>query len=545
MKTPLPRVAICVLASGLGWVGSPVAGQQVAADEYLKAVKVFADNVLDHGRDVYGPQKTPLFVDGLNVDTLEPPVWRRNGQRWMLSNLASQQNLFRTLDGLSAATGDPKYRQAAIEAIAYAFEHLQAPGGLLRWGGHTCYDALGDKVVSEAGQHELKHHYPYYELMRRVDPDATRRLIDGIWQAHVIRWDVLDVNRHGAYGRGIEKLWDNQYVGGEVPFVGKGLSFMMSGTDFVYAAAMLSRFTGDQRPLVWAKRLAKRYVEARHPETGLGASNFSVLASHRMEEQFPQFQGRFTEATVTDIYGARYTYCAICQLRLGEVLGPEGREFLQWGIEDLTARANHGYDEQANSFWAMLIDGTKLSPADVKKAGYVKPEWLEKRPVDSRHYLAYALAYKLSKSELMWRMTRGIGRALGLGELDTEPGQPGSIDPATSNNDPLVLFGLLELYEATHQRAYLDVAKRVADNALATRLQNGYFVESKAHLFTRFDDPTPLALLHLRAAVLNLPQKPPAFWCGRGYFHCPYDGKGRTYDVSVIYPQLRGHADEQ
>ena len=513
--------------------------EKAAPDQYLKAVQAFADRVLEHGRDEYGEKKTPLFVDGIHVDTLEPPVWKRNGETWVLSNLASQQNLFRTLDGLSAATGDPRYRRAACEAIRYALEHLQDSGGLLRWGGHTCYDALGDRVVSEARQHELKHHYPYYALMWQVDPQATRRLIEGIWDAHVIRWDVLDVNRHGSYGRSIDKLWDHEYVGGEVPFEGEGLSFMMSGTDFVYAAAMLSRFTGDERPLAWAKRLTRRYVDARHPVTGLGASNFNTRPDRRMQKQFPQFEGRFSEATVTDLYGARYTYCAICLLRLGEVLGPAGKEFLRWGVEDLTARATHGYDEASHSFWATLIDGTKLSPADRKNDGYVGEDWLKKRPVDSRHFLAYGLAYKLSGDALMWRMTRSIGAALGLGRLGAQPGSPGSPDWQTSNDDPLVIFGLLELGEATGDKTYVRLARRVADNALSTRLHNGFFVPSKDHVFATFDDPAPLALLHLRSAMLDAAEKPPAFWGGRGYFHCPYDGHGRTYDVRVIYPQLR------
>lgn len=532
-----------LLVLGAVSMGAPILGADDAMDEHLRVVTEFADNVLAHGRDVHGPKKTPLFVDWINVDTLQPPRWRRDGEEWILSNLASQQNLLRTLVGLSTATGDPKYRQAAVDAITYAFENLQDVGGLLRWGGHTCYDALGDRVVSEAKQHELKHHYPYYELMWEVDREATRRYIEGVWAAHVIRWDILDFNRHGKYGQSdLGELWDHEYVGGKVPFEGKGLTFMMSGTDLVYAAAMLSHFTADEKPLIWAKRLARRYVEARHPETGLGAANFSVRPDHRMQNQFPQFEGRFTEATITDIYGARYTYCAICQLRLGEALGDEGREFSQWGLEDLTARAKHGYDENTNSFVAMLIDGGKLSPADRKKDGYVKVEWLQPRRATSAHFLAYALAYKLTKDDLMRRMTSSIARGLGLGELVPQSGGV-KIRQDTTSDDPVTIFGLLELHQATGKNVYLDLAKRVADNALATRVRNGFFVEGKDHLCARFDDPTPLALLHLRAALLGLPEKPPIYWHGRGYFHCPFDGKGRTYDNTVFYTQRRSAPD--
>ncbi|MHC4584409.1 MAG: hypothetical protein ACYS3N_07740, partial [Planctomycetota bacterium] len=69
--------------------------------KYLNAVRNFADNVLKYGRDTYGAKHTPLFVDGLNIHTHEPVKWiSPEGEKWILSNLASQQNLFRTLDGL-------------------------------------------------------------------------------------------------------------------------------------------------------------------------------------------------------------------------------------------------------------------------------------------------------------------------------------------------------------------------------------------------------------------------------------------------------------
>jgi len=513
------------------------------AEKYLHVVRIFADKVLEHGRDVYGPIKTPLFVDGINVDTLEPAIWIRDGKKRILSNQASQQNLFRTLVGLSAATGDPKYRDAVVEAIRYAFEHLRDSSGLLYWGGHAYYDALADKPTGGLPEsimvHELKHHNPFYELMWLIDPEATRRYIEAVWDAHVLNWENLDVNRHGKYGRTPDNVWQHDYKGGPVPFESTGLSFMHSGSDFFYAAALLSYLSGDDQPLVWAKRLASRYVEARHPETQLGASNFTVHTTHRMEKQFPQFNGRFTEATVTDIYGSRYSDCAICQLHLAEILGPKGQDFLRWGIEDLTARATYGYDEKTNSFSAMLIDGTVLSPADRINEGYVKASWLSPRVADMCYFYAYAKAYKLSKKQLMWKMVRSIGRGLGLGDLGETPDKSEKINYRTPNYDPIIIFGLLELHEAIHSDAYLKLAMRVADNALHIRFNNGFFVESRECLFSKFDECMPLALLHLRAALLNLSEYPPAYTGSRGFYHGYYDGKDRTYDTYVIYRRFR------
>ena len=33
--------------------------------------------------------------------------------------------------------------------------------------------------------HELKHDFPYYEFMYEVNPQATKRFIEGFWAAHV------------------------------------------------------------------------------------------------------------------------------------------------------------------------------------------------------------------------------------------------------------------------------------------------------------------------------------------------------------------------
>jgi len=162
-------------------------------NRYLNAVIEFADNVLKYGRDTYGPKHTPLFVDGLNVNTHEPVKWiAPNGDRWILSNLASQQNLLRTLDGLTRITGDPKYKQAAMDAIKYAFENLRSPNGLLYWGGHAVYDAGADRPIGR-NIHEFKCHYPYYELMWEVNPQATKQFIEAFWSTTILNWSNLVV----------------------------------------------------------------------------------------------------------------------------------------------------------------------------------------------------------------------------------------------------------------------------------------------------------------------------------------------------------------
>ena len=254
--------------------------------KYLDAVREFADNVLKYGRDTYGPKHTPLFVDGLMVrdpndpnygkdGVFKPVEWiAPNGDRWVLSNLASQQNFFRTLVGLTRITGDPKYKQAAMDAIKYAFENLRSPNGLLYWGNTTAYDIRGDEVVGwRIGDHHvhvLKAHLPYYELMWQVNPDVTKTFIESFWSAHVIDWSNLAMDRIGQFYDELEQAWRHEYRGGPTFLEwGSGLSFFNAGSDLVYAAASLAKLSGDKEPLIWAKRLVRRYVKTRHPQTGI------------------------------------------------------------------------------------------------------------------------------------------------------------------------------------------------------------------------------------------------------------------------------------
>ena len=541
------RVTLVASVLGLPLPASTTAGEE---ERYMKAAREFADNVLKHGRDVYGPKHTPLLVDGLNVDTREPAKWKRNGTEWVLSNLASQQILFRTLDGLTALTGEPKYRQAACDAIRYAFDNLRSPNGLLHWGGHTAYDAGTDAIVGEGYRHELKCHYPYYELMWQVDPKKTRRFLEACWNAHILNWSNLDMNRHGSYTRKMGKLWAHQYKGGEVFFEGKGLTFINTGSDLFYAAAMLHKLTGEPEPLVWAKRMAHRYVETRNPKTGLGGYQYSRYGpGDRAVKQFgPEFGDRLLEGTILDPGRARLIYgtVAVCRMTLAESLGSAGSDFLTWAAEDLTAYGKHAYNATDNSFRPMITDGTDLTDYALKRNGYYgrKGKVLKPSSADTLMLWAYARAFRMTGEAFLWQMARDIARGNDLGDIGAAPGDKPALNHTTACAEPQAIFGLLELHRKTGEKPYWELAKRVGDNIVAERFHKGFFVASKRHVFARSDAVEPLALLHVVAAMRGTPNAVPTYPAGRSYFHCPFDGKGRTYDLRAIYSRRRNTSAE-
>lgn len=505
---------------------------------FLDAVIQHADNVLTHGRDVYGPVPTPLLVDGLDIHTHRPATWRKDpdGPDWVMVNLASQQNLLRLLDALTDITGKPHYRAAAEGAMGWAFEHLQADNGLMHWGGHRLYDAATGLCEGEKIKHELKSCCPYYEFMWRLSPQRTARFINAFWDGNVRRWDILDFDRHAYYDRPTDPdVWGRSHVGGPVPFEGEGLTFSNSGADMYYAACMLYRLSGqaDRRPLEWAKRLARRYVEARDPRTGLGADNYSCRPDHRMEKQFPQFDGRFSEATVTSLYGTRYHQAAHCQMRLWEDLGDDGAEFLQWAVEDMRAYADWAWDPSDGAFFATLIDGTRLSPEDRKQDGYIGRHGLAKRHADAGILLPYAMAWRCTGDERMREMAFQIVDRTGLmeGEMKSRHGQGWSLTVG--------IWAMLEMHRASGDVRFLNRARQLGEQAVAHCLNKGFFTGSPTHRYSRFDTSMPLALLELHRA-LNDPSIPlPRNYGGHGGFQCPYMGH-RHFDYIVFEQQVEG-----
>ena len=529
--------------------------------ERMQVVRAFADNVLEKGRDRWSGKDTPLLADGVNVQTGEPVEWLVEDERWIVSNLASQQNLFRTLTGLGRLTGEPKYRAAAEAATRYHLDNLRRDCGLLAWGGHRFIELRTLAVVGEQNKHEFKCSYPYYDLLWELDRNAAERFIKAFWNAHVLDWYTLDMNRHGSYNLAMGKLWDSDFEQQPSFFEGNGLTFINCGSDLIYAAGMLHTYTGDEGALTWSRRLAEQYVRARDPNTGLGAYQFSQVKAKRKpgadrstrsaygdraKRQFgPEFRERALEGRVLDPGRATTIYgrATIAQLRLAERLGDKGAEFLQWAHSGLAAYARHAYDPETNLLTAMFTDGTKITPEDAKKRrGYYKPEIFRPQPAPAMLFLSYALGYRLGGEELLWDTARSIAKAYGLGDLGTRPGHGVQPNLQTTCHDPQALFGLLEIMSVSEHQGYLDLALRIGHNIVATRFRHGLFLPSEDHVNACFDSTEPLALLALDARLRGTPEAVPAYPGGRGYIHGPYEGMGRTYDSSALW--ARSRADE-
>jgi len=535
-----------------------LAGNAHADDDspYLKAVREFADNVLKYGRDTYGPKHTPLFVDGLNIHTHEPVKWiAPNGDRWILSNLASQQNLFRTLDGLSTVTGDPKYKQAAMDAIKYAFENLRSPNGLFYWGQVTAYNAGADDIIYGLrirGEdiHGLKLHYPYYELMWEVNSEETKRFIEAFWSAHILDWSNLDMNRYALLREALEEPWNHQYKGGPTFFKSKqsdASAAIYTGTSLVHAGTTLYRLSGQEQPLIWSKRLAERYVDTRHPNTGISYENYNnrfPQLGDDLKEHFNNPQTTYFPYYSFDLNMPYYypenvqAYPWMSMLLTGKMLGEEGKELTRWALEEFTAWGKSSYRKKDNCFVPILTDGTKLEGYVWKEAPGTGPDGLVVKPwpVGMPFFWAYSIVYSATGDDFMWQMVRDIALGNGFGDIGETPAQAVQLQIETNCSSVYGLLGFLELYARTDKPAYLEMAQRIADNVLLNQFHRGFFVPSRKHIYTRFDCFEPLALLHLYAAIKHKTGSVPRVWPSVPLFVPPYrHNRDQGVDRILIY----------
>lgn len=510
------------------------------------AVIEFAENVLKYGRDKYRENPSPLFADGINTETGEHIKWNlpEKGEA-VISNLSTQQNLFRTLTALSILTNDKKYKEAAKAAIKYHFDYLADKSGLLQCGGHRFVDLASLKPVGPGGKnmvHELKNCFPYYELMYEVNPEAAIKYIKAFWNAHVYDWEDLYVGRHGKYGLELGKVWGHPLVDCPPLRESSGLSFINAGNDLIYSAGMAYKLSGDMNALKWSKHLANQYVQARNINTGLGAYQFTQIKKtmdtdddnittsgygDRAKRQFgPEFGDRALEANVilstqgNSIYGEN----ALIQLQLAKELGSSGNDILKWTISGLTSYAKYAYVPEKGAFRPMFSDGTDLTDFILKRNGYYGKTGtkLSLYKPSGKHLLSYVRAFLACHREELWTMVSYISEILGIGNVGSSIGDNIIVNLESKVCEPIILFAVIDLYNASKCKEYLELARVIGNNILKQYYHNGYFTKGPQYICSKFDDIAPFSLLALQAAIDGKSDEIPVYIGSSGFIAGDY-----------------------
>ncbi len=232
-KGIISAVSVCCFTSfGFGDGQSPLGDQERARlramqseKDYPAIVRAYADYMIEHGRDVYGPKHTPLFVTGMDRHTgkkISPPFahvkrkpfmpgWERDRElrgsdrNYGQADPLDQLTLLKLMHRLTEITGDKHYADEADKTASWWLANTQTKIGLYPWGTHTSWNV--DKEGG-GGLFEFNHVWPYWNL----NPEALQKYAMGLWDHYIRDKETGDFNRHAnsdrhAPGTGMEFPW--------------------------------------------------------------------------------------------------------------------------------------------------------------------------------------------------------------------------------------------------------------------------------------------------------------------------------------------------
>lgn len=200
--------------------------REVLADyDYVAIAKAYADYMIEHGRDVYGKEHTPLFVTGIDRPTgklMSPPFphvkrkpfmpgWERDREcrgsdrNYGNADPLDQLTLLKLMHRLTEITGEEHYAEEADKTAAWWMANTQTTIGLYPWGSHTHWSVTKE---GGGGTFEFNHVWPYWKL----DPQALQRYAMGLWNHYVADKATGNFNRHANSNRhgpggGMEFPW--------------------------------------------------------------------------------------------------------------------------------------------------------------------------------------------------------------------------------------------------------------------------------------------------------------------------------------------------
>ncbi len=318
-------------------------------------VKESIETLIEHGRDDYGPKKTPLIMAVLDTTTLRSPseperldaIVRLEGRIHRRaergSNLWYDQGLINAMRRLTHLTGDAKYGGAADDYITHFLANCNKPKdgrhsyhtGLPAWGSHIYWDCYEERPAGDqngSGPHEILVFRANWPNMHNLAPKEVRRIADGVWEHHVVNKKTGQHNRHDDGNAGCD--------------------FAFSGGSFLQLFATVSKLTGESHYLDKAKTVADWHWKNRNRTTHLPAD--CPAPSDR-------YDGKHSFTTVSGPH-------AMSLLEAHRVTGDE--YFREIANTYIKAYDKYGWDEQAKTYHAMLKLSGKPVPDRKKGGGY-------------------------------------------------------------------------------------------------------------------------------------------------------------------------------
>ena len=477
------------------WIGKKaLSADEIDSNRFLKATRQYANTAIQYGRNRYSCKDMPLFADCIHIEHLKAPrsiTSHRTGTEpgpTVWSFFHNQQNLMRLLASLSQFTGEGKYVNVAGEAAEYMFNNYwYKESGLLHWGGHGYIDLVTGNTYGMKGVvHEIEDVYPYWELLRSVNPERGEMLMKGIWEANVKDWNALHYNRHGDFKKQVDhaNTWNRFWDGYKDPDISSDLSFISVGLDLAYAAYSLGYQKQEEAPRIWAERLLNLIIKQRDPETGIWPNLVHPQISKRGLNIFGR---KYPQATEPRVYVGNQLNHTITQMMGMLAIVENAQKYSRLGemahIKEAVEKHIIGfldasYDKESNKLKSIIIDGTDLT--DFRIEG---PFRLEKLYFGAKNGGAFlpqritplytsvcARGYRVSNGRREFRdYLRDMLKAVGIGDIGIEKNSEPLLNFNTNALEPAYIFALVDLFRVEPKLEFLKMAERIGDNLIEAR----------------------------------------------------------------------------
>jgi hypothetical protein len=515
--------------------GTDTGSYPVVPGKYLTLLRSFADLALSEGRDTYGPQHSPVFVDGLSVSPPHSPApWEIDSiyhaetgypKLSYICNAISFSPFSRLLREITALSGEKKYETAAREAVEHILRNFTHPNGLAFWGSHSVWDCLNDQYTGLSGErnrseklfappmHEMKNPYLDYRFMHSVNPAAMETYMQQFWSASMAGvegfWVNLDYTRHANFLSPKQEVFGRDAEGtvnrivreyNPLPYATTRSKFYPVQLELLTSGFMYHLLTGNPKAWQAADALNHYHIRMRHPVTKIGVPRYAYIPGH-----WGLQNGVATQDLIE--YGdqvGRYVSGVNLMLTMAELYPDEKRDyFLNQAEEELMVWADYKHLAGQSAFWNVVrLDGVRPNQDTHNYQGEGFPM-----------FYIYARAYHLTGNPRFWNVARDIFKGYGLGDVGAENGDGEGLDfagrylvfqitnPRQKRYDGYIIHGLLELYRASGHRSLLEMACKIADDMIELLFRNNLPLFVPNARYSRLGEEWPLALADLEAAI--------------------------------------------
>ena len=422
--------------------------------ERFEILKTSLDTILSMARDVYN--NTPLIASGVNIKKEKPTLmyFKYSKSAVVMSNLAFQSGIMRSLDSFSRISSERVYSKAIDSIYSWYLNNGLSNQHLGYWGGHACINMISGKSESSRVPSvlELKDAFVYMEPFYRLDMEQGENIDRATFCGAIADWNNLAFNRHIPHEKVIDySHWLNvddfdESVLGHT--MNKHLlSFNTAGNDLsVHMLGMYLR-SGDRRAYTWGIRLLKSYYAGKNKTTGLIPSLNATPWGHgliKLEDYYgkewfklDEVAGGGSRSAWTSVFGDRFynqfaedlveqkffdkeilktdfltekNYIgspldipdsAIIFLSLGKRLGKDGKCIIDTEIKRLAGYIKYGWIKGTPQFKKIMLDGTNLTGFMPKKNGYFGKFYnsgykFEPVKMKSNFFVALCIAYAIA-----------------------------------------------------------------------------------------------------------------------------------------------------